>query len=148
MPAKSKSQQRLFGMALAVRRGEMKRSDGWDEVLDIVDSDMTDKEIEDFAKTKHDKLKEHKVMKDIKQYINEARGSYPGEEMIEVTEAGFYGYIYYDLISGIVSTYSMTGWKDLVNDFGEDDAWAKKLEKLKVGQSLEHPSGAIYCRIW
>lgn len=59
MPAKSKSQQRLFGMALAVRRGEMKRKDVWDEVLDIVDSDMTDKEIEDFAATKHKGLKEY-----------------------------------------------------------------------------------------
>ena len=57
MPAVSKSQQRLFGMALAVRRGEIKRSDVNDAVLDIVNSDMTDKEIEDFAKTKD--LKEH-----------------------------------------------------------------------------------------
>ena len=58
MPAKSKSQQRLFGMAIAVRRGELKRSDVEDSVLDIVDSDMTDKEIEDFASTKHKGLKE------------------------------------------------------------------------------------------
>jgi hypothetical protein len=58
MPAKSKSQQRLFGMALAVRRGDLKRSDVEDSVLDIVDSDMTDKEIEDFASTKHKGLKE------------------------------------------------------------------------------------------
>ena len=43
MPAKSKSQQRLFGMALAVRRGDMKRSEANKAVLDIVDSDMTDK---------------------------------------------------------------------------------------------------------
>ena len=57
MPAKSLSQQRLFGMALAVRRGNMKRSEVNDSVLDIVDSDMTDKQIEDFAKTKD--LKEH-----------------------------------------------------------------------------------------
>lgn len=57
MPAKSQAQQRLFGMALAVRRGEIKRSDVNDTVLDIVNSDMTDKEIEDFAKTKG--LKEH-----------------------------------------------------------------------------------------
>jgi hypothetical protein len=57
MPAKSKAQQRLFGMALAVRRGEMKRSEADKSVLDIVDSEMTDKEIEDFAKTKD--LKEH-----------------------------------------------------------------------------------------
>lgn len=59
MPAKSKSQQRLFGMALAVRRGEMNRSDASKEVLDIVDGEMTDKQIEDFAKTKHKGLKEY-----------------------------------------------------------------------------------------
>ena len=57
MPAVSKSQQRLFGMALAVRRGERKRSEVNGAVLDIVDSDMTNKQIEDFAKTKG--LKEH-----------------------------------------------------------------------------------------
>lgn len=57
MPAKSKAQQRLFGMALAVRRGELKRSEVGQSVLDIVDGDMTDKQIEDFAKTKG--LKEH-----------------------------------------------------------------------------------------
>ena len=57
MPAKSLSQQRLFGMALAVRRGELDRSKVNQSVLDIVDGDMTDKEIEDFAKTKG--LKEH-----------------------------------------------------------------------------------------
>ena len=149
MPAKSKSQQRLFGMALAVRRGEMKRSDAWKEVLDIVDSDMTDKEIEDFASTKHKGLKEKfEGMKDIKQYIDEARGSWPGSDAIDVAEAGFYGYMYYDPNSGIVSTYGMNSWKDLVTDFGEDEGWAKKLEKLKVGQTLTHPSSAIYTRIW
>ena len=59
MPAKSLAQQRLFGMALAVRRGEMKRSDVNASVLDIVDSDMTDKQIEDFAKTRG--LHEHLI---------------------------------------------------------------------------------------
>ena len=57
MPAKSQAQQRLFGMAWAVRKGEMKRKDAPEEVLKIADSDMTDKEIRDFAKTKG--LKEH-----------------------------------------------------------------------------------------
>ena len=60
MPAKSKSQQRLFGMALAVRKGELKRDDVDSSVLDIVDGDMTDKQIEDFAKTKG-----------LKEYLNE-----------------------------------------------------------------------------
>lgn len=59
MPAKSKAQQQLFGMALAVRRGEMKRSEASKDVLDIVDSEMADKEIEDFASTKHKGLKDH-----------------------------------------------------------------------------------------
>ena len=144
MPAKSKSQQRLFGMALAVRKGEMKRSDVWKEVLDIVDSDMTDKEIEDFAKTNHKGLKERfENMKDIKQYINENHN-----DMIDVRETGKFGYMYYDPNSGIVATYSMNSWKNLVDDFGEDEDWAKELEKLKVGVSLDHPSGAIYTRIW
>lgn len=57
MPAKSQAQQRLFGMALTVRRGERKRSEVNGAVLDIVDSDMTNKQIEHFAKTKG--LKEH-----------------------------------------------------------------------------------------
>lgn len=57
MPSKSKAQQKLFGMALAVRRGDMERSKVDQEVLDIVDGKMTDKQIEDFAKTKG--LKEH-----------------------------------------------------------------------------------------
>lgn len=59
MPAKSKAQQALFGMALAIRRGEMKRSDVSKEVLDIVDGDMTDKQIEDFAKTKRKSLPDY-----------------------------------------------------------------------------------------
>lgn len=65
MPAKSKSQQALFGMALAVRKGEMKRSEVNQNVLDIVDSDMTDKEIEDFASTPHKSLPQH-----LKESIN------------------------------------------------------------------------------
>lgn len=61
MPAKSKSQQRLFGMALAVRRGELKKSEVDDSVLGIAMSEMSDEEIEKFAKTKHKGLKEHLI---------------------------------------------------------------------------------------
>lgn len=148
MPAKSKSQQRLFGMALAVRRGDMKRSDVWKEVLDIVDSDMTNKEIEDFASTKHNKIKECKYMKNICEYIKESSGRKPGDEAIEIREEGKYGYMYYDPNTGLVSTYCMNSWKNLVDDFGEDEDWARDLEKLRVGQSLDHDSGSIYTRIW
>jgi hypothetical protein len=61
MPAQSKSQQRLFGIALAVRMGEIKRSEVSKEILDIVDGEMTNKEIKDFASTKHKNLKEHLI---------------------------------------------------------------------------------------
>lgn len=134
-------------MALAVRKGEMKRSDVWKEVLDIVDSDMTDKEIEDFASTPHKGLKERfEDMKDIKQYINEA--SYPGQDAIEVDEQGKFGYMYYDPNSGIVSTYAMDRPQDIIDDYGYDDDDARRLIKLRVGQSYCDMSGAIYTRIW
>lgn len=56
MPSKSRSQQRLFCMALAVRHGHLKRSEVHKEVLDIVDSDMTDKQIKDFTVRESDGL--------------------------------------------------------------------------------------------
>lgn len=48
MPSKSKSQQKLFCMAWAVRKGELERSKVSKEVLDIADGDMTDQEIKEF----------------------------------------------------------------------------------------------------
>jgi hypothetical protein len=70
MPAKSKSQQRLFGMALAVRRGELKHSDVDQSVLDIVNSNMSNKEIEDFAKTKHTELS-NKIKENLVKTLSE-----------------------------------------------------------------------------
>ena len=49
MPSVSKSRQRLFSMALAVRKGELKRSEVNQTVLDIVDGDMTNSQIEHFT---------------------------------------------------------------------------------------------------
>lgn len=69
MPSTSKSQQRLFRMALAVRKGDLKRSEVSKAVLGIVDSKMTDKEIEDFTV-----LKEYR-MKSLIQYMIEANKS-------------------------------------------------------------------------
>lgn len=52
MPAKSKQQQEFFGLALSVKRGETPRSEVSDDVLKVVDN-MSEKEIEDYAGTKH-----------------------------------------------------------------------------------------------
>jgi hypothetical protein len=51
MPAKSEAQRRLFAIAYQVRIGEINKSDVSDEVLSIVDSDMSDKQIHDFMTT-------------------------------------------------------------------------------------------------
>jgi hypothetical protein len=80
--AKSKSQQRIMGMALAMRRGESDR--GNREVARIA-TDMPRKELEKFAKTKHKGLPEKKnkidesefsldgVMEEIARNLGEAK---------------------------------------------------------------------------
>lgn len=50
--AESKQQQKIFGLALSVKRGETSRSEVSPQVLKIVDG-MSEKDIRDFAKTKH-----------------------------------------------------------------------------------------------
>lgn len=62
MPSTSKSQQRLFSMALAVRKGKLKRSEVNQKVLDIVDGDMTNGQIEHYTV-----LKERRSLK---EFIN------------------------------------------------------------------------------
>lgn len=51
--AESEQQQKLFGLALSVKRGQTPRSEVSAEVLKIVDS-MSEKEIRKYAKTKHE----------------------------------------------------------------------------------------------
>lgn len=72
MPSTTKSQQRLFSMALAVRKGELPRSKVWKPVLDIVDSDMTDQEIKDFTVLKES-------MQPLVTYLLEAIGDKLGK---------------------------------------------------------------------
>jgi len=73
MPAQSQQQQKLFGLALSVKRGDTPRSEASEEVLKIVDS-MTEKEIEDFAGTEHEGLPkkvEQKIREMARQTIRE-----------------------------------------------------------------------------
>ena len=57
--AESEQQQKLFGLALSVKRGETSRDDASAEVLKIVDT-MSEKKIRDFAKTKHEGIPKKK----------------------------------------------------------------------------------------
>ena len=74
MPAVSKAQQAVMGMALAARRGEMKVSELSGAALKIYKSDMTDKQIEDFASTSKEGLPTHK-MKTLKESILSSTGT-------------------------------------------------------------------------
>jgi hypothetical protein len=58
--AESEQQQKLFGLALSVKRGETPRSEASAEVLKIVDT-MSEKKIRDFAKTPHSEVPKKKV---------------------------------------------------------------------------------------
>ena len=60
MPAKSKAQQRFFGMVRAAQKGEGASSP---EVAKVAD-EISNKDAKDFAKTKHKGLPEKKKMKE------------------------------------------------------------------------------------
>lgn len=57
MPSTSKSQQKLFCMAYAIRKGKLERNAVTQAVLDIVDSNMTDEQIKDFMELKENFIK-------------------------------------------------------------------------------------------
>lgn len=61
MPAKSERQQRLMGMALAAKRGK----GHFDEKIKRIAESMTEKQLHDFASTKHDELPEKKAAVDL-----------------------------------------------------------------------------------
>ncbi len=59
MPAQSKAQQQAAGAALAAKRGEAKKSELKGAAREMYES-MTEKQLEDFAETKHTGLPEKK----------------------------------------------------------------------------------------
>jgi hypothetical protein len=70
MPAKSKAQQKLFGLALAYKRGEI--TDVSDEVKEL--SKLPEKDLEDYASTSHkglpDKVEESTTMQEIEKLLS------------------------------------------------------------------------------
>jgi len=75
--AESKSQQRLMGMALAYKRGEL--DDASEAVKDIA-NEMTIKQLEDFAKTKHADLPD-RVAEAIEEELSIAQRRRSGQRM-------------------------------------------------------------------
>ena len=83
MPAQSQQQQKLFGLALAFKRGEVPASEVSDEIKGIADR-MSEKEIEDFAKTTHKglpKMKEQ-LRKIVREIMRERLISEMNEESV------------------------------------------------------------------
>lgn len=86
--SKSKAQQKFMGMVHAYKKGDLKGSEASDSVKKAAKS-MTDKEVEDFASTKHDKLPEkvnehHLETRDDKlNFILKAGEHYFGPEVFD-----------------------------------------------------------------
>jgi len=111
MPAKSKKQQRLFAMALAQKRGKMK---GSSKKVKELSNEMTEQELEKFAKTKHKGLKENYVQSFL-QFINE--DAYVDDEGqlrdLEFSEEEQYEIEAYDSIIGIRDFLEESGAKNV-----------------------------------
>ena len=75
MPARSKSQQRLFGMALAQKRGKAK---GMSKKVKELAASMSASKLKEFAKTKMSGLKENRAMT-FGEFLNEAYVDDSGE---------------------------------------------------------------------
>ena len=86
MPAASRSQQRLFCMALAVRKGDLARSKVSKSVLDIVDGDMTNKQIEDFTVLKENRM--ISLTQCLRNSLNESILSTTGSGKTAIAENG------------------------------------------------------------
>jgi len=57
MPAKSKDQRRLFGIALSYKRGELEEKYVTDEIMEL--SKLSEKTLKDFAGTPQKNLPKH-----------------------------------------------------------------------------------------
>lgn len=68
MPSVSKAQQRLMGMAYALKKGDMKLADVSQEVKDLADS-MSLQQLKDFAETKHEDLPDHVEEDEVNEWL-------------------------------------------------------------------------------
>jgi hypothetical protein len=68
MPSVSKAQQRLMGMAYALKKGDMKPTDASQEVKDLATS-MTLQQLKDFAETKHEDLPDHVEEGEVNEWL-------------------------------------------------------------------------------
>ena len=88
MPAKSKAQQRFFGMVDAYKKGELKHAS---KAIKDAAKGMTKKEVKDFASTKTDKLPE-KVEEGVVTIDESQLRRIVKESVHRILKEGVYGY--------------------------------------------------------
>lgn len=104
MPAKSKSQQRLFGMVHAYQKGELDNPSK--EIKDIAKS-ISKKDAEDFAETKH------------KGLPNRVKKNKKNENVIKLTEDALFEIIAESIKRNLNENYTSIGsnyWSDAFAD--------------------------------
>ena len=85
MPATSKAQQRLFGLAYAIKKGDMERSEADAKAVEIADS-MSLKDLKKFAETDHEGLPD-KVKESL---VNEGKGLSEASKLIKTLRSKVY----------------------------------------------------------
>jgi len=68
MPSVSTAQQKLMGMAYALKKGDMDPADASQEVKDLADS-LSMKQLKDFAETKHEGLPKHVEKSKVNEWL-------------------------------------------------------------------------------
>ena len=127
MPAKSKSQQRLFGMVHAYQKGELKKPSK--EIKDIASS-ISDKDAEDFAETKH------------KGLPNRVKKNKKNENTVKISENALFEMIVKSIKKNINEAYTTIGYNRWNDDFADAifpamKAIADKLDYLNMDDAEE-----------
>lgn len=90
MPSTSKAQQRLMGMAYALKKGDMEPKDASQEVKDLADS-MTLQQLKDFAETKHEGLPDHVEEGNVNEWLPGVAAGHKWYTQTGVAAAGYEG---------------------------------------------------------
>ena len=131
MPARTESQQRLFGMALAAKRGDGHVSG---KVKELADS-MSEKKLRDFAATKHSDIPEKKAfiarVLNIKQAVENLKGGEGDHKPDSLFDAQ-------ELEKGVKHEQEHTNSKAVAREIAKDHLSERKdyytaLAKAKIG---------------
>lgn len=122
MPSVSKQQQKLFGLALSVKRGETPKSEVSDNVLKIVNT-MSEKDIKKYAETEHSGLPDTQLKETIrsliKEILNEEEYDYWRDYKLGTITRQEYDQLVRDFQKTVPkSTHPYVKWKNSIKTYG------------------------------